>query len=66
MERFKVALISGLKAFVISGLASAVVLLNAGFGAKDIKEISIALLIAFVTGGVKGIEKAYNFIPQQP
>ena len=64
MTKLGVGIVSGLKAFVISGLSAVLVLTGLGFGAKSWKEIGLALLIAFISGGIKGIEKAYNFTPQ--
>ena len=63
MERFKVAFISGFKAFVISGVSAVGVLLATGVQTTDIDRLWLAVLIAFVAGGIKGLEKAFNFKP---
>jgi hypothetical protein len=62
--RFGVALVSGLKAFAISGLSAVGVLLaTGGIDASSKEKIVVAVIIAFLSGGIKSLEKAYNFKP---
>lgn len=56
------------KGFVAGGLASVVVMLNAGLSfssADQAKHVAVLVFGAFVTGGLLALEKMYNFAPQQ-
>lgn len=59
------------KGFIASGLASAAVLLLNGATIQsidDLKKFSLSLAIAFVTGGILGVEKMVNYenVPTAP
>jgi len=57
-----------LKGFISGGIASAVLLLQAGVAIKsfaDLKTLGFALGVAFVTGGLLAIEKGLNWKPEQ-
>lgn len=51
------------KGFVAGGLASVGVLLSVGLPATDLKKLGLALLTAFLSGGLLAVEKAYNWQP---
>jgi hypothetical protein len=63
LTRFGAAFISGLKAFAISGVASVGVLITAGVDTSTKEKFVLAVIIAFMSGGIKGLEKAYNYTP---
>lgn len=62
LTKLEVALVSGIKAFGLSGITSVSVLLSTGLPNTP-RLIAIAIVIAFITGGLKGLEKAYNYQP---
>lgn len=66
ITRLEIAIISGLKAFVISGATSVGVLFASGLPVTEPHLMLVAVSIAFLTGGIKGLEKAYNYTPNFP
>jgi len=61
--RLGVSILSGVKAFTISGISAVVVLLTVGgIDTSSTEKGIVAVIIAFLAGGIKGLEKAYNFV----
>lgn len=63
MSKFESVLIRFVKGFVAGGLASIGMLLASGLPATDLRKLAIALLTAFLSGGLLAVEKAYNWQP---
>ncbi|HEX5429848.1 MAG TPA: hypothetical protein VFX17_02080 [Patescibacteria group bacterium] len=61
MTKLESVVMRFIKGFVAGGLGSVGVLLSVGIGATDLKKLGLALLTAFISGGLLAIEKAYNW-----
>lgn len=66
MTKLQSVLLRFVKGFVSGGLGSVAVLLSAGIPATDLKKLGLALITAFISGGLLALEKAYNWQPIQP
>lgn len=61
LTRVGAAVLSGLKVFVISGCVTVGSLFASGIPISTPHIMVLAVVIAFLTGGIKGLEKAYNY-----
>lgn len=55
-----------LKVFIMAGVVSCVALFSTfptSFDVSDLKKFGVTIVIAFLTGGVAAVEKAYNWTP---
>jgi hypothetical protein len=61
---FKIVLKRFLKGFLAGGLAQVALVAGGGLtinNLADIKNVSIVLLAAFITGGLLGLQKLYTY-----